>query len=152
KIYLANWVSNNVTVLDGATNFTVTLTDLNARGPSKEDVNPATNRIYVINGDIWGGSNNVTVIDGAGKAPGLNLDPSNLQHPLLRTVKTTSPAHTVKLTNVGSADLDITGITVTGPHHGDFAQSNNCLPTVASGASCLIRVRFTHTAQGFRTA
>ena len=58
----------------------------------------------------------------------------------------------MKLTNVGSAELDITHITVTGPNHGDFAQSNNCSPTVASGASCFITVTFTPTAQGVRTA
>jgi YVTN family beta-propeller protein len=151
KIYVANWGSNNVTVIDGATNSTTTVTDPNASRPNEVDLNPATNRIYVVNG-WWGGSNNVTVIDGAGKAPGLTLTPSSLSFPLLRTVGTTSLAHTVKLTNVGSADLDITGITLTGRNSGDFAQSNNCTPTVAVGASCLITVTFTPTAQGVRTA
>jgi hypothetical protein len=58
----------------------------------------------------------------------------------------------VKLTKVGSGQLNITGITITGPDSGDFAQSNNCPPTVASGGSCLITVTFTPTAQGVRTA
>jgi hypothetical protein len=72
--------------------------------------------------------------------------------PLLRTLGTTSLIHTVKLTNVGSGELDITGITVTGSDPGDFFQANDCLPTVAAGASCLITVTFTPTAQGVRTA
>ena len=65
---------------------------------------------------------------------------------------TTSLPHTVKLTNTSGGELAITGITLTGPDPGDFAQSNNCPPTVASGASCLITVTFTPTAQGVRTA
>jgi len=58
----------------------------------------------------------------------------------------------VKLTNVSSVELGITGITVTGTDPTDFAQSNNCPPSVAAGASCLITVTFTPTAQGVRTA
>jgi Abnormal spindle-like microcephaly-assoc'd, ASPM-SPD-2-Hydin len=84
--------------------------------------------------------------------PGVSLRPASAPFLVLRTVGTTSPTQTVKLTNVGSGQLDITGITVTGPDAGDFAQSNNCPPTVASGASCLITVTFTPTAQGLRTA
>jgi FG-GAP repeat len=80
------------------------------------------------------------------------LSKTSLSFPLLRTVRTTSLPHTVKLTNVGSAQLDITGITLTGPDPGDFAQTNKCPPTVASGGSCLITVTFTPTAQGVRTA
>jgi hypothetical protein len=67
-------------------------------------------------------------------------------------VKTTSLPQIVRLTNMGSGQLNITGITVTGADGGDFAQSNNCPATVASGASCLITVAFTPTAQGVRTA
>jgi hypothetical protein len=83
-----------------------------------------------------------------GAAPLVTLTPSSLTFLLLRTVGTTSVPQTVKLTNVGSAELDITGITL----GGDFAQSNNCPSTVASGASCLITVTFTPTWEGVRTA
>jgi len=84
--------------------------------------------------------------------PVVALKPSYLHFPLLRTVQTTSIPRTAKLTNVGSAELDVTGISVTGLNSGDFAQSNNCLPTVAAGATCLITVTFTPTTQGWRTA
>ena len=84
--------------------------------------------------------------------PGVVLAPSRLTFLVLRTVGTTSLPHTVKLTNTGSAALDITGITLTGPDPGDFTQSNNCPPTVALGASCLITITFTPTTQGVRTA
>jgi YVTN family beta-propeller protein len=59
KIYVLNQVSNNVTVIDGASNTTTTV----AVGTSPESValNSVTNKIYVANLI----SNNVTVIDGA---------------------------------------------------------------------------------------
>jgi YVTN family beta-propeller protein len=58
KIYVANETSNNITVIDGATNLTTTV----AAGstPLVLAVNPVTNKIYVANFD----SDNVTVIDG----------------------------------------------------------------------------------------
>ena len=58
KVYVANQDSDNVTVIDGATNHTTTV----AAGiePYAVAVNPVTNKAYVANK----GSNNVTVIDG----------------------------------------------------------------------------------------
>jgi hypothetical protein len=88
----------------------------------------------------------------SGSRPVVNLTPASVPFLVLRTVGTTSLPQTVTLTNVGGAELDVTGITLTGPDPGDFAQSNNCRPTVASGASCLITVTFKPTAQGVRTA
>jgi YVTN family beta-propeller protein len=59
KIYVANFASNTVTVIDGATNNTTTV----AVGavPVALAVNPATNKVYVVNY----GSDTVTVIDAA---------------------------------------------------------------------------------------
>jgi DNA-binding beta-propeller fold protein YncE len=51
----------NITVINGATNATATLTDPNAKVPLLLPRNSVTNKIYVANS----GSNNVTVIDGA---------------------------------------------------------------------------------------
>jgi YVTN family beta-propeller protein len=63
KIYVANFSSDNVTVIDGATN---TATTVNASGnePVALAVNPLTNKIYVVNA----ASSTVTVIDGATNA------------------------------------------------------------------------------------
>ena len=63
KIYVANNSSNNVTVIDGATNATTTVAA--GETPWAVAVNPVTNKIYVAN---YLGSNNVTVIDGATNA------------------------------------------------------------------------------------
>jgi YVTN family beta-propeller protein len=59
KIYVANQGSNNVTVIDGATNSTTTV-PVGTR-PSAIAVNPVTATAYVANA----GSNDVTVISGA---------------------------------------------------------------------------------------
>src|SRR5260370_36032176 len=65
--YVANTNSNNVTVIDGATNATKTVTDVSAIKPVAVAVNPVTNKIYVTNELSIG--NNVTVIDGATNTP-----------------------------------------------------------------------------------
>jgi YVTN family beta-propeller protein len=59
KVYVANRGSDNVTVVDGATNDTQAVDVDNA--PIAVAVKPVTNKVYVANR----GSNNVTVIDGA---------------------------------------------------------------------------------------
>ena len=83
KIYVANSGSNNVSVIDGASNAVVaTVTDPHAIAPVALAVNATTNTIYVANSQ----SNNVTVIDGAtnsvtatipvGTSPsGVDIDP-----------------------------------------------------------------------------
>ena len=61
KIYVANSGSNNISVIDGASNSVVaTVTDPNAVSPGAVAVNATTNTIYVANSQ----SNNLTVIDG----------------------------------------------------------------------------------------
>ena len=94
----------------------------------------------------------ISVFLQGGNGPRVRFTPSSVPFQVLRTVGTTSIPQTVKLTNVGSADLDVTGIAITGADPGDFVQSDNCTPTVAAGASCAITVTFTPTAQGVRTA
>jgi DNA-binding beta-propeller fold protein YncE len=76
KIYVANYGvdakqvlhGGNVTVIDGVTNATTTITDPNARGLVcvAVAVNPVTNKIYVANNSLgFKAPGNVTVIDGA---------------------------------------------------------------------------------------
>ena len=59
KTYVANYGSNNVTMIDGATNNTTTIAA--GTNPSGVAVNTVTNKIYVSNHN----SNNITVIDGS---------------------------------------------------------------------------------------
>ncbi|MGB9336226.1 MAG: Ig-like domain repeat protein [Candidatus Acidiferrales bacterium] len=61
KIYIANSGSNDVTVVDGATNTVSTINDTHATSPVAIAVNSLTNVVYVANN----GSNNVSVFSGA---------------------------------------------------------------------------------------
>lgn len=89
KIYVVNnniyGISNttvgNITVIDGATNGTITITDPNAMSPTSVAVNSTTNKIYVANLGDYPGSNhgNVTMIDGAtNSTTTVTIDPSAL--------------------------------------------------------------------------
>jgi hypothetical protein len=71
--------------------------------------------------------------------------PSSLTFPN-QIVGTTSAPQNAILTNTGGAVLNITSITASG----DFAETNSCGPSLASGASCTIAVTFTPTAAGPR--
>jgi probable HAF family extracellular repeat protein len=64
----------------------------------------------------------------------------------------TSSSQTVTLTNVGTSSLSITGIAITGTDPGDFAQTQTCGSSLATGASCSINVTFKPTELGTRTA
>ena len=86
KIYVANsgslnGTTYNVTVIDGATNSTTTISDPNAYRPSWVAVNSTTNKIYVVN---WGPAligaypntpGSMTVIDGATNAVSTIVNP-----------------------------------------------------------------------------
>jgi dienelactone hydrolase len=65
----------------------------------------------------------------------------------VQLVGTTSPAHSVTLTNYGTMLLNITSIMASG----DFSQSNICGSTLAPLASCTISVTFTPTQRGTRS-
>jgi|HubBroStandDraft_6_1064221.scaffolds.fasta_scaffold12245_2 DNA-binding beta-propeller fold protein YncE len=78
KTYVANYLSGNITAIDGSTNSTTTVPA--GLRPVAVAVNEATNRIYVANhGDAlqWGGDpGNVTVIDGATGSTTTVIDPN----------------------------------------------------------------------------
>jgi Cep192 domain 4/Galactose oxidase, central domain len=67
-----------------------------------------------------------------------------------QVISTTSGSQTVTLTNNQSTMLDIMGITFSGINASDFAETNNCIGSVAAGASCSINVAFTPAALGSR--
>ena len=71
EIFLGN---GSITVIDGATNSSTTVTDPNAKFPCALAVNPATNKIYVANGNY--GKTTVTVIDGATNSTATVTDPN----------------------------------------------------------------------------
>ena len=61
-------------------------------------------------------------------------------------VGSTSPAKVVTFKNAGSTPLTISSVSWTGQN--DFAQTNNCQPTVAANSSCTFNITFKPTADG----
>jgi hypothetical protein len=81
---------------------------------------------------------------------GFELNPAGLVFSG-QSLGTTSAPQVVTLTN-GDVTETLTGIAVTGPNAGDFAETNNCGSTLAPGAQCAISVTFTPSAAGIRKA
>lgn len=75
--------------------------------------------------------------------PVASVSPSSLTF-AGQQVGTTSPAQTVTLSNTGSVSLAISSITTSG----DFAQTNDCGSSMATGDSCTVSVTFTPTTGG----
>jgi hypothetical protein len=67
-------------------------------------------------------------------------------------VGTRSLAKKITLTNKADSAVKITSISITGADTGDFAETNTCGKSVASGASCFIKVTFKPLVKGKRTA
>ncbi len=66
-------------------------------------------------------------------------------------VGTTSMAQTVTLTDGGSVAMTISKLTISGANASDFAETDNCVGTVAAGASCSINAKFAPSNSGSRT-
>jgi hypothetical protein len=79
-------------------------------------------------------------------APALTLSVTALDFGS-QVTQTSSADRTVRMTNAGDLPLTIRSIVASG----DFGQSHACGPTLAAGASCDVRVRFTPEANGART-
>lgn len=84
------------------------------------------------------------LITGNGTGPAAGLNPSYLTF-TNQAVGTTSPPQSIVLTNTGTATLNISQIASTVNY---FAETNNCNPQIAVGASCTINVTFTPTTTG----
>ena len=89
-------------------------------------------------------------------APALKTSPSDVNFGAAFgdvAVGTTSAASTVQLSNTGTADLNVTSLTVTGANADDFLLAATSLPLqIPSGASVDVAVMCKPTAEGARTA
>ncbi len=65
-----------------------------------------------------------------------------------QTVGTKSQPQTATLANIGTSQLPITKISITGSGASNFLQTNNCGTGLAAGASCTITVTFRPKAAG----
>jgi hypothetical protein len=81
-------------------------------------------------------------LDGTGAGPIASLSAINLSFGG-QIVGTTSGPQTATLTNIGTAALSVTSITIAGANSSDFAQSNTCGSSLNINATCAIKVTFT---------
>jgi hypothetical protein len=63
----------------------------------------------------------------------------------------TSPSQGITLNNTGNSTLTISGLAISGTNASEFAETDNCVGSVAAGAACTINVTFSPTATGTRT-
>jgi YVTN family beta-propeller protein len=106
KIYVSNYESDNITLIDGATNSLTTITDPNAVHPGDVALNPLTNKIYVVNGGTgpYAGSNNITVVDGATNSITTVRDPNATQS---NWVAVNSSTNKIYVANWGSNNVTV---------------------------------------------
>ena len=90
------------------------------------------------------GSPQTVALAGSGITPGITLSPNVLTFGGTAVNATATLGLTI--TNNGSADLHISGMSASG----DFAVTGNC-GTIPAGSSCSVNVNFTPTATGTRT-
>jgi hypothetical protein len=90
-------------------------------------------------------------LSGTGAQPVVQFNPTSVTFNPQTVGGTTSP-QVVTLTNEGGSTLTIASIGITGSDASDFADTSACGSTVAAGASCQIKVTFTPTASGNRSA
>ncbi len=81
--------------------------------------------------------------------PLVSLSNTSINFGSVMTGNSSSP-QPVTLTNVGSAQLAISSITVSGGNSGDFAQTNNCGSTLPPNGTCTVNVTFTPSDTGQR--
>ena len=87
-------------------------------------------------------------------APTVTLSPTSLSFGN-QNVGTTSAAQTITLTNTGTAALTISSVGLTGTNAADFGETTTCPlspSTLGAGANCAIRVTFSPSASGARSA
>jgi hypothetical protein len=102
--------------------------------------------VQIVLSDTTGDVANLTlVVTLAQTQTSVALSTNLLTFPV-QLVGTSSSTQTVTISNVGSAPLQISGITASG----DFSQSSSC-KTIAAGTSCAVTVTFTPTAAGARS-
>jgi hypothetical protein len=132
--------SNNCTpTLAGGATCTINVTFAPTTGGSL----PGTVTIT----DSAANSPQTVTLSGTGTTVIVTPAPTSLTFPS-QTVGTTSNSMSFTVTNTGTGSTPLTA----GAATGDFAQTNNCMTTLAaSGGTCTVNVTFTPTTTGTRT-
>jgi len=80
---------------------------------------------------------------GVNSGPNATLSAASLTFPN-ESVGTTSPAQSITLSNYGTTPLNVSDITASS----SFSETDNCVPSLASAATCTINVTFTPSTTG----
>ena len=96
-------------------------------------------------------SDMVTPVGGGGPLPLLGLSTTTINFGNVATGGASTP-QPVTVTNLGGVNLTISSIAISGGNAGDFAQTNNCVGTLAPSGSCTISVTFTPLTTGPRSS
>jgi|CZKD01.1.fsa_nt_gi hypothetical protein len=96
--------------------------------------------------DDAAGSPHIISLNGSGQGAVVTLIPPMLTFPSVPVGNSSAP-QTITLANTGNAALSISAIEAAG----DYAQTNNCPPSLSAGSSCAINVTFAPTTSGTRT-
>ena len=86
-----------------------------------------------------------------GSFPSFSGTPNPLVFPD-QALNTTSASQAITLTNGGLAPFSISSVQLAGANPGQFSQTNNCIVTLAPGATCQVSLTFAPTQQGSPTA
>jgi hypothetical protein len=95
--------------------------------------------------------NPVLTVGLTGTGTAVGLSPTAITFPN-QTVGTSSTSWTLTIGNSGPTALAINSITLSGGNAADFVLNNQCGASIASGRNCTVRIRFSPTATGLRTA
>lgn len=102
--------------------------------------------------DSAANSPQVVTLSGTGTSgPQLTISPTTINFGN-QADGTTSAQSSVTVTNSGNATVTFSSIQVTGTNAVNFAESDNCVPTLTQGNSCTINVTFTPTSAGSYSA
>lgn len=98
------------------------------------------------------GTNAVVTLAGTGgPLPAVTVTPSSLGFGN-QLVGSASGASQITVANTASSAFTLSGISITGPDSGVYAETTTCGASLAAGASCAVSVTFTPTAVGATTA
>jgi Abnormal spindle-like microcephaly-assoc'd, ASPM-SPD-2-Hydin len=100
--------------------------------------------------DNAGGSPQTVKLGGSGTTA-ISVNPKSLGFGTV-SVGNTSPVKTVSITNLSTAMLTMSPLTIGGVNPADFSQTSTCGTTLAGGAACTASVTMSPQAAGARTA
>jgi hypothetical protein len=108
---------------------------------------PGTKSATLSFADNAAGTPQTVALSGTGQTTAIQIAPTSLTFSG-QSVGTKSAPQSITITNAGTSALAINGVTISGSNPGDFAQSNNCPPSLGANATCTVNVTFQPGATG----